>query len=257
MYGSSYGKFSAHYLPGIKTVASSHNLKRNTSIKLKAGFLLTVFGLNTVIGFACSVGMNMGFNSGHHQEANTSAPVVHIHADGKRHVHDAKKQGQRDEKPQPGNEAGKAVVHFHKDGKQHIHDREKDTRSHNALPGNANRETPVHIHKDGKRHVHNEKAESQGDDRSALTVEKKVHQEQKRPEENCCTDEVRDFEQLDKSVPQPVKIVHPIFFTAFVGTYYDISLLPLEDVVKDIKQFVRSYHPPIPDIRIAIQSFQI
>ena len=57
-------------------------MERTTSIKLKAAFLLLVFALNTVVGFACSMGVNMGFNSHHHDEA-----PVHIHADGKRHQH--------------------------------------------------------------------------------------------------------------------------------------------------------------------------
>src|SRR5882757_4460955 len=39
-----------------------------TSIKLKAAFLLVVFALNTVVGFACSMGVNMGFNSHHHHQ---------------------------------------------------------------------------------------------------------------------------------------------------------------------------------------------
>lgn len=41
-------------------------MSNNIPIKLKAALLLTVFALNTVIGFACSAGLNMGFNSKHH-----------------------------------------------------------------------------------------------------------------------------------------------------------------------------------------------
>jgi len=62
-------------------------MARITSIKLKAAFLLLVFALNTIVGFACSMGVNMGFNKHHHDE-----PTVHIHADGKRHHHKSKKQ---------------------------------------------------------------------------------------------------------------------------------------------------------------------
>ncbi len=44
--------------------------KMNTSrtIKYKALFLLVSFSLNTVVGFACSQGIDMGFNSGHHED---------------------------------------------------------------------------------------------------------------------------------------------------------------------------------------------
>ena len=201
--------------------------------------------------------MDMGFNSRHHEQATGSAPVVHIHADGKRHVHNAKEETAGDSKAHSENEASKAIVHVHKNGKQHLHNRKKDIPNRKSHHDDANSETSVHIHEDGKRHVHAEMKEPKSDDRSQPVAGKKVNQKQKSDKENCCTDEVRDFEQLDKSVPHSVKLVHPIFFTAFVGTYYEINFLPLEDVVKDIKQFVLSYHPPIPDIRIAIQSFQI
>lgn len=57
------------------------------SIQVKAAFLLVVFAMNTVVGFACSMGVDMGFNTSHHgQEAKSS---VHIHKDGKKHVHKA------------------------------------------------------------------------------------------------------------------------------------------------------------------------
>lgn len=41
-------------------------MKQNLSIQLKAAFLLIVFSLNIVVGFACSVGVDMGFNAHHH-----------------------------------------------------------------------------------------------------------------------------------------------------------------------------------------------
>lgn len=44
-----------------------------------------VFSLNTLVGFACSVGLKMGYNTPHHgKEAEAK---VHIHKDGKKHVH--------------------------------------------------------------------------------------------------------------------------------------------------------------------------
>jgi hypothetical protein len=35
--------------------------------KIRAIVLLTVFSLNTVAGFACSLGLNMGYNAHHHE----------------------------------------------------------------------------------------------------------------------------------------------------------------------------------------------
>lgn len=60
-------------------------MKATTSIKIKAAFLLTVFALNTVVGFACSLGVDMGFNSPHHDNGGKGS--VHIHKDGKVHLH--------------------------------------------------------------------------------------------------------------------------------------------------------------------------
>ncbi len=59
-------------------------MKRSISIQLKAALLLIVFGLNTVVGFACAVGIDMGFNNTHHDEEATE---VHQHADGIKHDH--------------------------------------------------------------------------------------------------------------------------------------------------------------------------
>ena len=36
--------------------------------KLRALFLITVFSLSTVAGFACSIGIDLGYNSNHHEE---------------------------------------------------------------------------------------------------------------------------------------------------------------------------------------------
>jgi hypothetical protein len=158
--------------------------------KIKALFLIAVFSLNTAVGFACSIGVDMGFNSKHHHhDQETTEPVVHIHSDGKKHIH-------------------------YQEGKNH---------------------------NQGKLH-HHEQANN--------------HHESDNKKDNCCNDQVLQFEQLDKSVPQSLGFIHPIFLIAFFDAFYNV-VLPSSDIVKDIKQFVRSYHPPISDIRIAIQSFRI
>ena len=88
-------------------------MKRNISTQLKASFLLTVFSLNTLIGFACAVGLDMGFNISHPNDAATE-PSVHIHADGKKHHHTP--------------ESAKAKVHVHSDGKKHEHSNKQITK---------------------------------------------------------------------------------------------------------------------------------
>ncbi|MEO7306838.1 MAG: hypothetical protein ABIR78_09880 [Ferruginibacter sp.] len=62
-------------------------MKRNISIQIKAAFLLVVFALNTVVGFACAVGVDMGFNTHHHDEEEATETTVHVHTDGKKHQH--------------------------------------------------------------------------------------------------------------------------------------------------------------------------
>ena len=164
-------------------------MSRRRKYKIIAAFLLTVFSLNTIVGFACSVGIDMGYNSRHHHDEETTEPVVHIHKDGKEHIHYEKKSG-------------------HDHSKSHHHNQ---------------------VNKDAKS---------------------------KEDKDNCCNDTVLQIQQLDKSVPQSLNIIHPTFLISFFDAFYNVPL-PSFDIVKNIKQFVRSYHPPIADIRIEIQSFQI
>lgn len=60
-------------------------MKIQRSIMLKAVFLIIVFFLNTVVGFACAIGADMGFNGMHHQEK----PGGHRHAGGQKEHHHA------------------------------------------------------------------------------------------------------------------------------------------------------------------------
>ncbi len=158
-------------------------MKKIKSIQLKAAFLLLVFSLNTIIGFACAVGMDMGFNSNHHEEEVTDISI-----------------------------------HRHIDGKQHRHHNE--VKSH---------------HEDANNHLH----------------------KTTNDEDNCCHDKVTKIAQQDKAIAQSINIVSPIFFTAFITGFYNAGALLSTGVDSHFKYFVRSHHPPIPDIRIAIQSFQI
>lgn len=184
-----------------------------------------VFSLNAIVGFACSLGLDMGYNSKHHGEDAATEAVVHIHKDGKKHIHYEKKSNNNNNSHQQGQDKPTKAV--------------------------------VHLHKDGKRHFHHEKKVSRNQDKSDTHDEANNAEKSKKDKDNCCTDKVTNFQQTDKLMPNAVTIIHPVFFTAFVAVYYNINLIPHTDIVRDIKPFVRSYHPPIPDIRIAIQSFQI
>ncbi len=148
-------------------------MKRNISIQLKAALLLVVFGLNTMVGFACAIGVDMGFNSNHHEEEETEVSV-----------------------------------HTHKDGKKHHHEAE-------------------HKHKDSDK------------------------------KDDCCNDKVLKIFQTDKAVPQFAKLISPTFATVFIPAYYTINISYPSQVSTSNKYYVRGHHPPILDIRIAIQSFQI
>jgi hypothetical protein len=116
-------------------------------------------------------------------------------------------------------------------------------------------EAVVHIHENGERHIHYEKKKDHSHPHSQ-TGDRKEHAEKEKQKDNCCTDQVIKFEELDKSIPQKPVVVHPTFLISIFDVFYQADL-PANDIVRNIKQFVRSYHPPIPDIRIAIQSFQI
>ena len=127
------------------------------------------------IGFACAVGVNMGFNKHHHEAEREAAVSIHSHANGKKHHH----------------------------------------------------EEAEHKHKDNDK------------------------------KDDCCNDKVLKIFQIDKAVPQFAKILSPILNIAFVPVYYSINISYPSQVTTSNKYYVRGHHPPIRDIRIAIQSFQI
>jgi hypothetical protein len=171
-------------------------MNRNLSIKLKA---LVVFATNTAVGFACAIGVDMGFNSPHHNETEEPAEV-HIHDDGKKHVHEK--------------ETSEVTTHVHQDGSNHQHENEPIKQAP-AYGGNL------------------------------LT----------KDDGGCCTNEVQEFQNLDKNVTVNTGINVPVFI-AILSTYFDIDF---STAIKDfpVNYKARFYYPPPPDIRIAIQRFQI
>ncbi|WP_216823539.1 hypothetical protein, partial [Niastella vici] len=65
-------------------------MKTNRTIQLKAIFLLVVFSLNTLVGFACAVGLNMGFNAKHHHDddpVSLATATSHHHEGSTTHHH--------------------------------------------------------------------------------------------------------------------------------------------------------------------------
>ena len=56
-------------------------MKRNIPIQLKAAFLLIVFSMNMIIGFACAIGIDMWFNTSHHEETEITAHEGSHHHD--------------------------------------------------------------------------------------------------------------------------------------------------------------------------------
>lgn len=154
-------------------------MKGNTSIQLKAALLLIVFSLNTVIGFACSMGVDMGFNATHHHDGEAKETTVYVHADGKTHRH-------------------------HDKAPKHHHDAKKDSE------------------KGG-----------------------------------CCTDGVVKFQNLDKNLTanNNTAINAPVF-AAILNSFFCLDIFTPEQVPAQ-KHIAQLFHPPPPDIRILIQSFQI
>jgi hypothetical protein len=98
----------------------------------------------------------------------------------------------------------------------------------------------VHVHADGKKHHHGSTKHSH-----------------KGGKDDCCNDWVIKISQADKAIPQNAGILSPVFFTATIGAFYNIHVFYPSQVYISNKYFVRGNHPPISDIRIAIQSFQI
>lgn len=157
-------------------------MKINSSIQFKAAFLIIVFLLNTVVGFACAVGMDMGLNKGHHQEQENVPSSKHAHNDSDHHHHD--------------------------------------------------------------KHEHDEKATD--------------HHAAKSSKDNCCKDQVTKITKTDKLNQAGFN------YSLLAGSFF---LLPANSYqignpgrfLANVPNtyFVRHCRPPIPDVRIAIQSFQI
>jgi hypothetical protein len=157
-------------------------MKISSSMQFKAAFLTIVFLLNTIVGFACAVGMDMGFNRDHHPEQETVHSSKHAHHDSDRHHH--------------------------------------------------------------AKHEHDEEAAD--------------HHAAKSSKDNCCKDQVTKITKADKlsQAGFNYRLLSGSFFL-LPSTAYRIGNSGTFPVNVPNTHFVRHCRPPIPDLRIAIQSFQI
>ena len=109
--------------------------------------------------------------------------------------------------------------------------------------------SPIHHH--GKTEIATHENSSHHHD------EADEHHKSKDNKDNCCNDQVIKFAQVDKFVPHGFAGLNAIFFTTLISSFYNIDVLHISKSSANIKYFVRGHHPPITDLRIAIQSFQI
>jgi len=75
-------------------------MKTKITIQLKALFLLLVFAFNTAVGFACALGLDMGFNKAHHHDDEIAE--IHVHANGEKHQHHNKSGSHHHEENKSG-----------------------------------------------------------------------------------------------------------------------------------------------------------
>lgn len=86
----------------------------------------------------------------------------------------------------------------------------------------------------------------------------KANHNPKEQKGKCCKDQVIDYNKADKSFEHSFNPgINANFFTLLISSFYNIDEFYINYINTSMRYFVRSYHPPIPDIRIAIRSFQI
>jgi hypothetical protein len=112
--------------------------------------------------------------------------------------------------------------------------------------------TKVHNHPKGtKPHSHSNK---NGESSAAHAHKKK----QEGKKDNCCKDEVVRFAAVDKQISKATSIKAPRILANFLHPAFILADVEMaNEHTPDKSYFVRCHHPPIPDIRIAVQSFQI
>ncbi|WP_026899421.1 hypothetical protein [Daejeonella oryzae] len=120
-------------------------------------------------------------------------------------------------------------------------------------------EKVIVAHSHDKTHNKEEKVETSINHNKAHSHDEIAgNQQSEKSKDDCCTDEAIKFAQIDKRAPlTPEFSFHPVFLVTFFSNPYNFDVLASDTLFSASKYFVRGHHPPIPKIRIAIQSFQI
>ncbi|HTN20720.1 MAG TPA: hypothetical protein VL125_09605 [Pelobium sp.] len=85
-----------------------------------------------------------------------------------------------------------------------------------------------------------------------------AHHSSDSEKNDCCKDEVTKLSKVDKLTPKSLDFdIYPVFATAFISSFYQVNPVPSGLYTPNNRFLVRNHHPPMPDIRVAIQSFQI
>ncbi len=136
-------------------------------------------------------------------------------------------------------------MHIHKDGKKHIHqEKSNQGKSHHNIEETT--KALVHVHADGKNYLHKEKTSSQGQHKSNHHDEAGNDTNAGEGKGNCCNVKVMQFEQLNKSVSTAFSYVSPVFYTAFLSTFYYKNVLNSFEGSPTIKYFRKAIIPPSP-----------
>ena len=113
-----------------------------------------------------------------------------------------------------------------------------------------------HLANDSKTTIHlNNKFHKQ---KSHSDTDKKGLQFKSEDSDNdCCTDSVVKFNCLDKSVTQNINAsLDGLFFVALISNFLFIDIFK-DSAIASYIYIPPPFHPPAPDIRVFIRSFQI
>lgn len=116
------------------------------------------------------------------------------------------------------------------------------------------------VHNHDNSHHEEGKAEASTKPNKAHSHDDEIadHQQSQKSKDDCCTDEAEQFAKMDKMTPKSLDFnLQPVFFGAFLSSFHHADIFQSFQSVSESKYFVRGHHPPIPEIRLAIQSFQI
>ncbi len=108
------------------------------------------------------------------------------------------------------------------------------------------KEPVVHVHADGKKHEHHKEA----------TKPHHHSKENSEKEGGCCNDDVVKFQRRDKNLQHSNTAVGIPNSIAILTSFFGLDIFPKEQISSE-KHIARFFHPPPPDIRILIRSFQI